>query len=101
MKFCDNDGRVMIKDTTTGYVIFKCMTCGFEKKGTAKDICIRSAVFSTKETTEKYRTLINLAPFDRTNHQVAKTCTSCGRNYMTQIKITGESEIIIHCCKCN
>ena len=100
MKFCKVDGRVMSRDTTMGYVVYKCTSCSYEEIGTVDDTCIKRVVFGTKETTEKYADLIKFAPFDRTNQQVDKLCTLCGRTYMTQLRI-GESEIIINRCVCN
>ena len=46
-----------------------------------------------------YRNLIRTAPFDRTNQQVSRSCSGCGLDYMTQIRV-GESEAIIYTCKC-
>ena len=101
MKFCKNDGRVMIRDTSTGKVIFKCTTCGNEEIGTVEDVRITGdLLFGQAELIDKYGLAIQMAPHDRTTNQVQKTCEKCGREYMTQISIGTTDKIIIHRCKC-
>lgn len=100
MKFCPIDGRAMVRDTTTGVVIFKCTTCGNEEAGTVEDVKIKSELFGKTELVDKYGLSIKMAPFDRTTHQVQKKCENCGREYMTQISVGQQDKIIIHRCKC-
>ena len=100
MKFCPIDGRAMVRDTTTGVVIFKCTTCGNEEAGTVEDVKIKSELFGKTELIDKYGLSIKMAPFDRTTHKFQKKCENCGREYMTQISVGQQDKIIIHRCKC-
>lgn len=98
MRFCKNCGRAMVRDPSSGSVVFRCQ-CGCEEPGTPEDARIFGNVFGTSETAEMYRKLIHTAPFDRTNQLVKRSCAVCGRDYMTQIRV-GESEVIIYKCQC-
>lgn len=98
MRFCDNCGRAMVRDPSSGVVVFRC-PCGVEETGAAADARVSGAILGAGETTEMYRRLITTAPFDRTNQLVSRSCPSCGRDYMTQIRV-GPAEVIIHACKC-
>lgn len=98
MHFCSNCGRAMIRDPSSGSVVFRC-PCGTEVKGAPEDVRIGGAVLSAKETTEMYRRLIQTAPFDRTNQLVQRSCPNCGLDYMVQIRV-GVAEVIIYKCKC-
>ena len=98
MRFCNNCGRAMIRDPSSGTVVFRC-PCGVEEKGAPEDARISGAVLGAGETTEMYRLLIKTAPFDRTNQLVARLCPDCGLDYMTQIRV-GDSETIVYKCKC-
>ena len=98
MRFCPACQRVMIRNTSTGKVVFQC-PCGVAEPGRAEDARIAGAVLGAGETTEMYRKLIRTAPFDRTNQKVMRTCPKCGLDYMTQLRI-GEAEVIAYGCKC-
>ena len=67
--------------------------------GDAYDARVGGAVLGAGETTEMYKRLIQVSPFDRVNQLVAKSCSKCGLDYMTQIRV-GESEAIVYTCKC-
>ena len=97
MRFCDNCGRAMLRDTTSGSVVFRCH-CGSSEAGSATDARIAGAVLGAGETIEMYRRLIQTAAFDRTNQQVRRLCVECGLDYMTQIRV-GDAEIIIYKCR--
>ncbi len=98
MRFCPTCSRAMIRDPSTGAIVYRC-ACGFEEPGTARDARIIGATLDAGETTEMYRRLIQTAPFDRTNQLVNRTCEMCGVDYMVQIRV-GDAEIIIYKCKC-
>lgn len=98
MKFCPNCGRVMVRNTLSGFVVFSC-PCGVEEKGTAADACVIKVSLDVQETTDMYHNLILRAPFDRTNQLVERICPKCGLNYMVQIRV-GDAEVIIYKCKC-
>ena len=98
MKFCPECGLTMLKDMQTGNIMYKCL-CGTEVVGTAYDRRIVGSVLGSSETAELFKTLIASAAFDRTNQLVKRDCSSCGRDYMTQIRV-GESELIFYKCKC-
>jgi len=98
MRFCRNCDRAMIRDPSSGVVVFRC-PCGVEETGDPEDARISGAVLGAGETTEMYRLLIRTAPFDRTNQLVQRPCPDCGLDYMTQIRV-GVSEVILYKCKC-
>lgn len=98
MRFCDNCGRSMRRDLSSGAVVFRCV-CGTEEAGAPEDARISGAVLGAGETAEKFQLLIRDAAFDRTNQQVLRDCPDCGRDYMTQIRV-GENEVIIYKCRC-
>jgi hypothetical protein len=56
-------------------------------------------VLGSSDTAAMYQTLINKAPFDRTNQIVRKMCTKCGLDYMTQVRVGG-AVIVVHVCSC-
>ena len=99
MKFCPMCDRVMVRDTSSGEVRFSCTVCGEIVPGDAYDARVGGAVLGAGETTEMYKRLIQVSPFDRVNQLVAKSCPKCGLDYMTQIRV-GESEAIVYTCKC-
>ncbi len=98
MLFCHVCGRVMNRNPSLGFVVFKCH-CGVEKKGTPDDARISGSVLGASETTEMYDGLIRNAPYDRTNQLVWRDCDQCGLNYQVQVRV-GIAEVIIYKCKC-
>ena len=99
MRFCSTCDRVMTKDASSGYIIFRCY-CGAEEKGDPEDARVSGALVGVGETIELYRTLIRGAAYDRVNQLVRKSpCVECGLDYQTQIRL-GKSEIVIYKCKC-
>lgn len=98
MRFCQNCGRSMTRDPSSGRVVYRC-ACGAEEPGGPEDARVFGQVLGAGETTEMYRLLIKTAPFDRTNQLVARDCPNCGLDYMTQIRV-GEAEVIVYKCKC-
>jgi DNA-directed RNA polymerase subunit M/transcription elongation factor TFIIS len=98
MRFCKNCDRAMVRDPSSGAVIFRCH-CGVEEPGNPEDARIGGAVLGAGETTEMYRLLIKTAPFDRTDQLVKRLCPDCGLDYMTQIRV-GDAEVIVYKCKC-
>jgi DNA-directed RNA polymerase subunit M/transcription elongation factor TFIIS len=98
MRFCENCGRAMIRDPSSGAVVFRC-PCGVEEKGADVDARVSGVVLGAGETTEMYRRLIQTSPHDRTNQLVKRPCPDCGRDYQVQIRV-GDAEVIIYKCKC-
>ena len=98
MRFCKNCERAMVRNTSTGLVVFEC-PCGVEEPGTPEDCRIGGALLGAGGTTEMYRKLIRTAPIDRVNQLVERFCPACGLDYMTQIRV-GDAEVIIYKCKC-
>lgn len=89
----------MVRDTSTGSVRFTCTVCGAVAPGGPYDARVAGAVLGAGETTEMYARLIQKASADRCNQLVAKVCSKCGLDYMTQIRV-GESEAIVYTCSC-
>jgi hypothetical protein len=52
-----------------------------------------------EQVAQLYKVPIRIAPFDPTTQQVAELCTSCGRDYMSLVRV-GDQEIAILACKC-
>ena len=98
MRFCPTCCRAMMRDPSSGSIVFRCH-CGVEEKGGAADARVGGAILGAGETTEMYRRLIQTAPLDRTNQLVRRPCPDCGLNYMVQIRV-GIAEVIIYKCKC-
>ncbi len=98
MRFCDNCGRVMVRDFGSGAVVFRC-ACGAEQKGTPEDARTAGAVLGASETAAMYGPLIRTAASDRVNLLVPRDCPRCGLDYMTQIRV-GDAEVIVYKCKC-
>ena len=99
MRFCDNCGRSMVRDTATGALVFRC-PCGAAVKGGGYDARVGGAVIGASETTEMYRHLIQTAPHDRTVQLIRRAeCPDCGLDYRVQIRV-GDAEVIILKCKC-
>lgn len=98
MRFCPNCGRTMMRNSSSGSVVFSC-PCGVTENGEPKDAHISGAILGATETTEMYHRLIQTAPFDRTNQLVSRLCHKCGLDYMVQIRV-GIAEVIIYKCKC-
>jgi DNA-directed RNA polymerase subunit M/transcription elongation factor TFIIS len=98
MRFCKNCGRAMIRDPSSGAVVFRC-PCGTEEAGGPEDARVFGYVLGAGETTEMYRLLIRTAAHDRTNQLVHRSCPECGLDYMTQIRV-GDAEVIVYKCKC-
>jgi len=98
MRFCPTCGRAMVRDPSTGSVIYRC-PCGTEEKGDPIAARVSGAVLGAGETTEMYGRLIQTAAQDRTNQRVLRNCPDCGRDYMVQIRV-GNAEMIVYKCKC-
>lgn len=98
MRFCANCGRAMVRDPSSGVVVYRC-ACGAEEKGAPEDARVAGAVLNASETLDMYAILIRGASLDRTNQLVMQTCADCGLDYKTQIRV-GSSEVIIYTCKC-
>lgn len=98
MEFCNNCGRTMVRDFSTGAVVFRC-ACGEEKKGAPEDARTAGAVLGASETAAMYGQLIRTAAGDRTNQLVLRDCPECGLDYMFQIRV-GDAEVIVYKCKC-
>jgi DNA-directed RNA polymerase subunit M/transcription elongation factor TFIIS len=98
MRFCEDCGRSMRRETATGAVVFRCY-CGRAEKGAPEDARLASLVMGSTETTEMFRRLIDSAPHDRVNQQMRRLCRGCGRDYMTLVRV-GESETTIYKCQC-
>lgn len=98
MRFCQDCGHAMQRETVSGAVEFRCY-CGRLEKGAPEDARIASAVLGNAETAEMFRRLIDAAAFDRVNQQMRRWCRDCGRDYMTLVRV-GESETVIYKCQC-
>jgi hypothetical protein len=99
MKFCPKCDRAMVRGTPLGKLEFRCPVCSEVVEGSEWDARVGGGVLGSGEVKDIYDSIIGVSAFDRTNQLVAKDCTECGRDYMTQLRV-GEDEIIVHTCKC-
>lgn len=98
MRFCESCDLAMVRDTSSGSVVFRCR-CGAEDPGAPEDARIVGADLGAAKTAESHRNLIHLAPLDRVCAQVRRDCPDCGRDYMTLVRV-GEAEVVIFRCRC-
>lgn len=99
MKFCPNCQRALVRDTSSGAIMFNCTVCGTVVKGAAQDCLIETKTLNAEETTEMYKQVIDSSAFDPTNQLVEKNCDKCGLDYMSLVRV-GENETIIYTCEC-
>jgi predicted RNA-binding Zn-ribbon protein involved in translation (DUF1610 family) len=88
----------MKRITMSGQVSFTCQ-CGETINGSARDAKIGGKVLGKGESLELYQSVINTAAHDRVNHLVYKDCPECGLDYMAQLRL-GSEENIVYVCKC-
>jgi DNA-directed RNA polymerase subunit M/transcription elongation factor TFIIS len=98
MRFCDNCGRAMARDASSGSVVFRC-ECGQEAQGGPHDARVAGSILGTSEVAGMYDRLIRTAPKDRTNQLVQHPCPDCGLDYRTLVRV-GSAEVVIFRCKC-
>ena len=98
MRFCDECGRIMRRETSTGRVQFVCQ-CGYARPGEGKDLRIAGSEFDAGSHLGTYMTLLRFAAQDPTNHKVARVCPRCKLDYMTLVRLT-DAELINYVCKC-
>ena len=81
---------------TSDVVSFKCK-CGRIEYGSAEDVRIFGN--SSDDGGSKYSTFISNSSFDPTTIKVKRQCSKCPLDYMTQIQI-GPNNDVIYTCKC-
>ncbi len=97
MKFCNVCQSVLLKNTATGELVFKCH-CGIEYNKDLEDTLMYEEIFfSSDESSSKYVDFIDNAPFDKAGFKVAKSCPKCNIDYLTMIMINSET---IYLCTC-
>ncbi|MDE2099323.1 MAG: hypothetical protein KGL39_18865 [Patescibacteria group bacterium] len=99
MKFCPNCERVMVWNTDTGDLVYTCTVCGQTEPGDDWDVRVAGSSTSSSETKELYKNYLAIASHDRTAQLVARDCTKCGLDYMTQVRV-GSNELVVFTCKC-
>ena len=99
MQFCPVCERAMVRDTSSGAIVFTC-PCGERVRGGPLDARVGGLVVGTSETTDLYQRLIRSAANDPVNQIVlSPPCPDCGRDYATQLLISS-AKIVIRRCKC-
>jgi hypothetical protein len=87
----------MVRRVDRGLVVFQC-PCGHEEKGNGSDRRLDYGV-AQGEQTQKYDTLLRVAPHSRAELQVERECGGCGLPFMTMIA-AGEERSIHWSCGC-
>lgn len=98
MKFCEECGNVLSRNTNSGEVMFNC-TCGEVYKGNPSDTLISEVYLETENSTLKYNTMLDLAAGDMTNKIVRRKCPGCNLDFMKIVRI-GNRETVIYICDC-
>jgi len=99
MRFCPQCQRALIRAPTEDGIEHVCSVCGTRVAGTPMDARIGGSQAGGEQVAQLYKVPIRIAPFDPTTQQVAELCTSCGRDYMSLVRV-GDQEIAILACKC-
>lgn len=89
--------RTMVRRVDKGLVIFQC-PCGHEEKGDAADRRLDHGAVRGEQS-QKYDTLLRVAPYSRAELQVKRECGGCGLPYMTMVAV-GEERTIVWSCTC-
>ncbi len=91
----------MLRNTSSGTIVWDCAVCGSTEPGVAEDARISGKVHGAGDTNETYRQVIRNSALDPSNQCVKRLCpgAKCGRDYMTQIRV-GDNESIVYTCKC-
>lgn len=98
MRFCDECGNKLTRNTESGTVVFICI-CMKSFDGNPSDTLLLEEQFETHKSNLKFDTFIENSAYDDTNKRVLRDCGSCARNYMTLIRI-GEQSKVVYTCPC-
>lgn len=94
--FCPSCNKVMIPDTNTGNLKYKCPSCYQEELANNDDHILISRVFKNEFT---YNAFISGASLDPTNNKILEDCPECKLPYLTKLRI-GNEEKLVKTCKC-
>ena len=95
--FCPVCGAVL-KRKIEARVEYFCTHCAWVKPYDPYD----ADIFTSKnrdslDTLEKYKTLIEMAPFDPTNARIAKQCPQCSNHEMAYLIFAPEMRVVYKC----
>jgi hypothetical protein len=88
----------MVKDTSTGNIIFKC-NCNNIIVGSADDSLMYEEHLETSHSNLKHEVFIENAPFDPAAFIINTPCGNCSLPYLTSIRV-GMQEQVLYVCSC-
>ncbi len=98
MKFCDECGSVMSKNTSiTGAIIFVC-PCMRQVTGGPDDTLMATGTIGV-ENTMSYTVFIEQSALDPAGNRVFAECPQCKIDFMTMIQV-GENLTTMYTCDC-
>ncbi len=98
MKFCDECGSVMIKNTTaTGAIVFACH-CMRQVAGGPDDTLMATGTIGV-ENTMSYTVFIEQSALDPAANRAFAECPQCKLDFMTMIQV-GENLTTMYTCDC-
>jgi DNA-directed RNA polymerase subunit M/transcription elongation factor TFIIS len=98
MRFCPICESRMIKDTTTGQIIFKC-NCSNKMDGKPEDTLMYEEHLEARHSNLKHEVFIENAPYDPAAFIIKEPCLNCSLPYLTSIRV-GVQEQVIYVCRC-
>lgn len=99
MKFCNFCQNRLSIDTSSGELIFVCITCNERFPSTPEDSLRIEIDYKAATSSEKYDVMEAEAGNDTAGKKVNKSCPSCKLPYLTHVYI-GESYISKYICSC-
>ena len=96
---CQECRNLLVEDTTSGELIFRCSKCGQTYESTPEQTLIEEKNLEADEQLNKFSEFLDNAAFDPTNLRINKTCTKCHKPYMTPVRI-GENQLVFYVCTC-
>lgn len=89
--------RRVVSSTGEAKVFFVCEICHFRKDGLAEDTLWFEAANVRED--ERFQTVLERASHDPASKTIAIDCPSCGRKFMTMVRI-GKAQTTLYVCVC-
>lgn len=99
MKFCPKDKYHLREYTSQGRLQFICDQCQSIYESEPVDTLLVNIDYSSSDSGEKYRVLLENAPFDPSGRKELRKCKKCGSPVMYPVYIK-DSLKLYYTCKC-
>jgi DNA-directed RNA polymerase subunit M/transcription elongation factor TFIIS len=99
MKFCPKDSFHLKEFTATGKLQFKCDQCQSIYESEPSDTLLTNIDYSSSESGEKYKVLLENAPYDPSGKKIVRKCANCKSPIMYPVYIKGTMKLY-YTCKC-